>query len=120
VKDDRHVKKLTLALCLAAIATPLQSEESLVGTAWQCGRDYLQVTFFGLGGAAQEATIWPNMRRTHAASTWAAAGGRAKFIPLEELPKELPANLSRQKAVQTVLQSQTAEGIQMSDPHEWR
>ena len=56
------MKKLTLALCLAAIATPLQSKESLVGTGWQCGRDYLQVTFFGLGGAAQEATIWPNKK----------------------------------------------------------
>jgi hypothetical protein len=55
-------KKLAYALCLAAIATPLKSEESLVGTAWQCGRDYLQVTFFGLGGAAQEATIWPNKK----------------------------------------------------------
>jgi hypothetical protein len=32
------------------------------------------------------------------------------------LPKELPANLLRQKAVQTMLQSQTAEGTQMSDP----
>jgi hypothetical protein len=55
-------KKLALALCLAVIATPLKSEESLVGTAWQCGRDYLQVTFFGPGGAAQEATIWPNKK----------------------------------------------------------
>ena len=34
-------KKLALAICLAAIATPSQSEESVDGTAWQCGRDYI-------------------------------------------------------------------------------
>ncbi len=34
-------KRLALALCLAAMATPLQSEESVDGTAWQCGRDYI-------------------------------------------------------------------------------
>jgi hypothetical protein len=55
-------KKLAVALCLAALATPLRSEESLVGTAWQCGRDYLEITDIGFGGAAQEATIWPNKK----------------------------------------------------------
>jgi hypothetical protein len=60
------MKKLVLGLMLAtamvAIAMPLKSEESLVGTAWQCGRHYIQITFFGLGGAAQEGLIWPNKK----------------------------------------------------------
>jgi hypothetical protein len=55
-------KNLALALCLAAIVASASAEESKVGTAWQCGRDYLEVTYFGLGGAAQEASIWPNKK----------------------------------------------------------
>jgi hypothetical protein len=46
-------KKLALALCLAASATPLQPEESVDGTAWQCGRDYII-------GAARYGTIYRN------------------------------------------------------------
>ena len=46
-------KKLAFALCLAAIATPLKSEESLVGTVWQCGRDYII-------GAVRYGTIYRN------------------------------------------------------------
>jgi hypothetical protein len=56
------MKPLIFALCLAAFAMPLQAEESVVGTAWQCGRDYLEITHFGLGGAAQEAQVWPNKK----------------------------------------------------------
>jgi hypothetical protein len=38
-------KKLAAALCLAAMATSACAEESKVGTAWQCGRDYIVVTY---------------------------------------------------------------------------
>jgi hypothetical protein len=58
------MKPLLLALCLAATLTaretPLQAEESMVGTAWQCGRDYLVITY--CCGAAQEGLIWPNRK----------------------------------------------------------
>ena len=46
-------KKLALAFCLAAIATPLQPEESVDGTAWQCGRHYII-------GAVRYGTIYRN------------------------------------------------------------
>jgi hypothetical protein len=58
------MNKLLFALCLAAVLTacetPVQAEESEVGTAWQCGRDYLVIT--SCCGAAQEGLIWPNRK----------------------------------------------------------
>ena len=114
-----HLASVALILCLAAIPTPLQSEESLVGTAWQCGRDYLQVTFFGLGGAAQEATIWPNKK---------GPDGDGEELILHQLgwPPEAGPNLYHWKNAKfyyrgrTMRQAQNAKGTEMSDERQTR
>jgi hypothetical protein len=56
------MKPTAIACILLALTAPLQAEESMVGTAWQCGRDYLVITHIGFGGAAQEGLIWPNRK----------------------------------------------------------
>jgi hypothetical protein len=50
----------TIALTLAVLTSAsAQQEPSLEGTAWQCGPNYIQITFIGMD---QEGLTWPNQK----------------------------------------------------------